>query len=265
MFIKPIQVSKQFNIDHQWLKHSGNQFFLLQEYVSTPSLVDGFSTVYRAVSDIRYMAKSLVPSHRKRSIMDYKYRILLKIDQAIPYVVSVSENWKEIHSDWQWIEQNLSTADYSNKTEVEVFELLYREFEKITNGMKGKYLKIQAVKSYYFPDSPALPTRYFGLDDMSFLVQRLFRVEDQLISFYYATWMKSNVIIRGYIGISKYHLFFYPDEVLEEDSSSLNRALIAFKEISNIKSIQAKTILSPELFEICSSNGKKVRFILFNA
>lgn len=108
--------------------------------------------------------------------MDFKYRILLKTGgctgdgltlPVIIYVIAVADGFKDIHVDWQFIEQHMFRRIIAlEQRDGSLDDFLLREFEKMTENME---------------DSPGLPGKLDRIQDHNAIIKRLFKVDDVLL------------------------------------------------------------------------------------
>jgi hypothetical protein len=93
MFIKPLDLT---SLPLQsWKDKAGNPHFLLQQKES------GFGSFFSGIANVTI-------DYYKKSIATYDYRILLKLtSRKQTFVVAVDDSFEKIHTDWNWVEQNL--------------------------------------------------------------------------------------------------------------------------------------------------------------
>ena len=99
MFIKPLDTS--LLPIAQWQDHAGNTHFSLQSKKK-----DGMRSFFSGLTNLS-LTSSQDAAYRK-SIAEYDYRILLKINtRKQVFVIAVDESFEKIHTDWNWVERNL--------------------------------------------------------------------------------------------------------------------------------------------------------------
>jgi hypothetical protein len=100
MFIQPVSITASLNQPSEWSDHANNQYFLLQSAISN---VPGLTSIWSGINSAAQMA---LGRSARRTIVDFKFRILFKGNTQLS-VVSVGDTFKEVHCDWQWIEQHM--------------------------------------------------------------------------------------------------------------------------------------------------------------
>lgn len=98
--------------------------------------------------------------------MDFKHRILLKTQSAL-YVVAVGDGVKDIHTDWQFIEQNMFRQIMNMEEGGELDEFLLARFREMTRQLE---------------DSPGLPGKLEKIQDHNAVIKKLFKVDEVLLS-----------------------------------------------------------------------------------
>lgn len=254
MFIKPVKLPSQLNYSADWTVSASNQYFVLQQRNKT--FLDSFLISPGGLSG------------RRKNIAEYNFRILLVSRDSgsnnshnESFVISVGNKFKEVYSDWQWIEQNVfrrisdlvleSPSDGSSggsisspvtsehadyKKNNAVLNKLLQEFQKMTADMK---------------ESPQLPFDLLRIEDMSALIRNLFEISQDeevyafyKVHYYYQSSSNSggNESVKGFLTFTQHHLFFHSVEQEVEFYQKFNLC-VPFKDILSIEILPARRIM----------------------
>ena len=314
MFIKPVEIAQSFNSSSQWTESAANNHFLLQQRSSSHSGSGSSGAGRAAVHALSHALEQVVSisgalitgggvsssssSHgNRRTIMDFQFRILLKVFQSNEdpspvatstannnaelrdqndlteangfyyVVIACADSFKEIHSDWQWIEQNMfrrllsssqlqypddsaPVGDVLEKSDVDISVEFLNEFEQMTR---------------HLVESPGLPGRLEKLSDMNVQIKQLFNMNETLLGFYKCYyWASDSDCIRGYLCLSQNFILFHAESAATDERDLKYNTSIAFKDVNGIELAGSRKMMTPECVSISTAYGNFVYAISGN-
>ncbi|KAI8822174.1 rab-GTPase-TBC domain-containing protein [Fimicolochytrium jonesii] len=253
MFIKPLDVASLPAATYQ--DKAGNDHFALQsrKQNAVRSLFSGIASLSLSNSpDAAY----------RRSLMEYEFRIILKCpSRKTEYVVAVDETFEKIHTDWNWVEQNLFMklteleASKAPPTRDQLDALLVRQFDELTDEViDPRAVEVQAklfqVRKDLLPSFPVL-------------------ADDVLLNLYACTyWITENTSARGQLCISRNYAFFQgvdsniPTEA-QAKAPKVN-LLVAFRDMISIDMVNSTRVLMPDSIQIGTKQKNYVFSLYFH-
>ncbi|TPX55175.1 hypothetical protein PhCBS80983_g05535 [Powellomyces hirtus] len=252
MFIKPLDTTVLPAATFQ--DRAGNAHFALQSkrQNAVQSLFSGLASLSLAVSpDATY----------KRSLMEYEFRIILRCpSRKRDYIVAVDESFEKIHTDWNWVEQNLflkleeMDLSKSKVTPEQIDNLLVKQFDELTEEAVDPraaevQAKLQQVLQEIQPVFPAL-------------------AGEVLLNFYACTyWINDQLSARGQLCITRNYVCFQgvkaPGSTDGDAKEAQNvRFILALKDIMSIDLVDANRVLLPDSIQI-STKTKNYTFSLY--
>ncbi|ESO97799.1 hypothetical protein LOTGIDRAFT_152898 [Lottia gigantea] len=141
------------------------------------------------------------------TVLDNKtppYRILLQtIGSELSYYVSVANNKKEIHKDWEWIEQNLMQTLATFETDDEATEFIRCKIESLlANNVKPT----EDDETQRFVTATKKFRKLFNMP-----------IEEKLVNYYSCSYWKGKLPRQGWMYLSINHLCFYSFLMGKED------------------------------------------------
>ncbi|KAJ3022183.1 TBC1 domain member 9 [Thoreauomyces humboldtii] len=241
MFIKPLDTATLPATPFQ--DRAGNNHFALQSRKPSSSVFSLFSGL---------ASLSLVSSPDavyRRSIMEYEFRITLRCPtRKTEYVVAVAETFEKIHTDWNWVEQNLflklEELEYakSRPTPEQIDAILVRQFEELTEeAVDPRAAEVQAKLQQVLRDLlPTFP-----------VLER-----EHLLNFYACTyWLNENSSSRGQLCITRNYVCFQtvqngPGQAESDQNGQSVKTIVAFKDITSIDLMNSNRVLLPDSIQI---------------
>ncbi|KAJ3128543.1 TBC1 domain member 9 [Nowakowskiella sp. JEL0407] len=273
MFVKPIDALVLSA--GSWLDHAGNPHFALQsrKHSNNSSNLMFMSLFSGFISNNSTTSFGTIESDaaRLKRLAEFDFRIVLRSGGlGVPgsgsgagkkkdYVVAVAESFEAIHSDWNWVEENLtiklaeletlkkgkenSTATY---TSAEIDSFLLKQFEELNEE---------------FIDSKAIAHQKTVTEIKSTIMKIFPGIEDEeLLNYYSCSYLASeNLAIRGQLGIMKNYVCYFNTKHDGVDCVSL---CIPFKDILNLELVNSKRVLGPDAIQI-SIKDKSFSFALY--
>jgi hypothetical protein len=133
MFIKPVEISSSASSGGVWMDKAGNTHFHLQERKSSAT-TGGWGSLFGVGGGLSATSNILSKSFRITLLLHSTQRTL---------VVGVADDFVSAHSDWNWVEANLTKKldeiafkDKERSTE-QIDALLLRQFEEMALAVSG--------------------------------------------------------------------------------------------------------------------------------
>ncbi|KAI3649991.1 hypothetical protein MP228_005623 [Amoeboaphelidium protococcarum] len=236
MFIKPTVITDT----SRWIDQASNHYFALQE-------------------QSKYQFKSPLTQRKRKVIAEYKYRIKMTLHLVagedgsdagiLEQVIAVADSMKEIHTDWQWVEQQAFPAIATMEDDDQINRYLQQTLDQKST-----------VQVLEYSNSSVVMDEQKALAEMEIQVQQMFQLPDTLLySFKGLFWYADSDYEKGYINLMSDHLTFHQYDAYFNDVLQKFNVAIPYKDVCKIELSPAISVTTPECLKV-STNYKSYTF-----